>query len=235
VLASSGVTAIAPYVAIFGRSAFVGSRGPGGLPVECVGIPACSVSTTVRRGRTVLGRAGYARVAAGGGIDHFSLTPFAHRLISTAGNRGVLASITVRTSTGRQATRAIRLVRFTASGAGPRRFTHASAGTAMRILGGTDFVSHGWSGGVLVACPQSTPCLGTPSVTVGGRPVATAHVQRIGAGELGYLSFRMTSAGHALLARARGNQLGATVTVSTPAEGLQVGGSASAVVSLDAF
>jgi hypothetical protein len=235
VLGSSGVTQIAPYVAMFGRSAFVADRGLGGLPVECYGITACRVSMTIRRGRTVISHTGYAPVAAGGGIAHFRLTPAAHRLVNAAGNHGLLAWITIRATDGKIATRPIKLVRFTTTGAAPRAVTHASSGTAMRILGGTDFVSNGWSGGVLVACPQPVPCSGTPSVTVGGRKVATSHLQRLGAGEVGYLSFRMTSAGHALLAHAPGNQLGATITVSSPAAGLQTGGMASAAVSLDAF
>ncbi|HET9126423.1 MAG TPA: DUF1906 domain-containing protein [Solirubrobacteraceae bacterium] len=235
VLGTSGVTQIAPYVAMFGRSAFVAAHGLGGLPVECYGITACRLSTTIKRGRTVISQTGYARVAAGGGIAHFRLTPMAHQLVNSAGNHGLLAWITIRATDGKVATRPIKLVRFTTTGARPRAVTHASSGTAMRILGGTDFVSNGWSGGVLVACPQATPCSGTPSVTVNGRQVATSHLQWLGAGEVGYLSFRMTSAGHALLAHAPGNHLGATVTVSSPPEGLQTGGTASAVVSLDAF
>jgi hypothetical protein len=60
-------------------------------------------------------------------------------------------------------------------------------------------------------------------------------VRTIGAGEVGYLPFRLTSAGHALLKRARGNQLGVRVKVMAPAEGLLAPTTATAAIALDAF
>ena len=70
---------------------------------------------------------------------------------------------------------------------------------------------------------------------VRGHSVAVAHSQQIGAEEIGYLHFQMTGAGHRLLMQAKGNQLGATITVTSPASGLAAGASARAAVSLDRF
>ncbi|HLI58375.1 MAG TPA: DUF1906 domain-containing protein [Solirubrobacteraceae bacterium] len=235
VLGSSGVVATPPHVAVFGHSAFVPAHGPGGLPVACFAISGCRISTTVWLGRRLLVRTSGARVAAGGGIDHFPVSPAVHRLVSRAGNRGLPTTIVVRTTTGRSTKAAIRLVRFTTSGRGPRRRALSSSAGAMRILGGTMFVSHGWTGGVLVACPQPTPCTATPIVRVRGHVVAISRAQTIGPEELGYLSFQMTGAGHRMLMRAPGNQLGATISVTSPAVGLAPAASASAAVSLDAF
>jgi hypothetical protein len=203
--------------------------------VECFAITGCRISTTVRLGKKVLARAKGARVAAGGGIDHFALSPAVHRMITRAGNKGLSTTVTIRTTSGRSATEVIRLVRFTTSGAGPRRRALSRSAGAMRILGATEFVSHGWTGGVLVACPQATPCTATPTVRVGRHTVAVSHSQTIGPEEIGYLNFQMTGAGHRQLMHATGNQLGATVTVSSPTQGLAVGATASAAVSLDAF
>jgi hypothetical protein len=234
-LGSSGTMETRSHVAIFGHSAFVANHGPGGLPVECFGIGGCRVATTIRDAHKLLARTGYAKVAAGGGIDHFALSPAVHKLVAGAGNHGLAVTVTIRSSAGRSATRLIRLVRFTTSGAGPRRVTSESSSTALRILGGTDFVSHGWTGGILVACAQSTPCAATPSVSLRGHAIATARVQSIGAGEIGYLSFQMTAAGHRLLGRATGNQLGATVSVTTSGQGLNPGSKATALLALDSF
>jgi hypothetical protein len=128
-----------------------------------------------------------------------------------------------------------RIVTVTTTGAGPRRVTTKSSSSALRILGGTDFVSHGWSGGILVACAQTTPCAATPSVSVKGHAIATSRMQSVGAGEISYLSFRMTAAGHRLLSQAMGNQLGASVSVTTSGQGLNPGTKASAFISLDSF
>jgi hypothetical protein len=235
VLGSSGVVAAPPHVAMFGHSAFVPAHGPGGLPVACFGISDCRVSTTIWLGRRLLVRTSGARVAAGGGIDHFPVSPAVHRLVARAGNRGLSVTAVVRTTTGRSTKGTIRLVPFITSGTGPRRRSLSRAAGAMRILGGTEFVSHGWTGGVLVACPQPRPCTATPSVRVRGRAIAVSHPQTIGPEEVGYLSFQMTGAGHRLLMRTRGNQLGATISVTSPAAGLVPAAGASAAVSLDAF
>jgi hypothetical protein len=203
------------------------------VPVECFSITACRVSTTIYAGHHLLKRTGYQRVAAGGGIVHFPLTARGHRLVAAAGAKGLAVTIRVRASNGRSAKRAMKLVPFTTSGRGPARI--AGTGSALRLLGATEFVSHGWTGGILVACLQTTPCVATPSVTIGRASLATAHATKIGANSVGYLTFRMTAAGHRRLMRASGNQLGATVTVTTAGAGLAAPSSTTGSVSLDAF
>ena len=232
-LGSSGTVATRPHVAMFGESAFVPRRGPGGLPAECFGISGCKVSATIVSGHTRLVQTGLQRVAAGGGILHFPLGPTAHRLVARAGDRGLTVTVTLRTGAGRSARRVMRLVPFSVTGRGPQRV--AGTSPVLRIVGETDFVSHGWSGGILTACLQSTPCAATAAVTVAGRPIAIGREQTIGGGEISYLSFRMTAAGHRLLADAPGNQLGAQVTVTIAGGGLTAGATATAQVSLDAF
>jgi hypothetical protein len=232
-LGISGPVATPSHVAVFGHTAFVARLGPGGLPVECYGIPDCRVSTTITIRHRSLVRTGSERVPAGGGIVHFPVSAAAHRLIIAAKNSGLPVTVTVHSSTGPSATRAMRLVRFTATGRGPRR--RAGSDRALRILGVTDFVSHGFSGGILVACRQSTPCTATPTVHIGATTVATSRPHTIGSGEIGYLSFQMTPTGHALLMHARGNQLGVGIEVTSAATGLATASTAHALVALDAF
>ena len=80
-----------------------------------------------------------------------------------------------------------------------------------------EFVSHGWVGGVLAECLAATPCSATTTLMAGRTTVARTKPQTLGAGELGYLSFTLTGAGHRLLAKTRSNQLGVTATITTPA------------------
>ena len=232
-LGISGPVATPSHVAVFGHSAFVANLGPGGLPVECYAISACRVSTTVTLGHRSIIRTGLQRVPAGGGIIHFALSAAAHRLVRAAGNAGLAVTVTVHSSAGPSATRAMRLVRFTATGRGPRRL--AGSDPALRILGVTDFVSHGFSGGILVACRQATPCTATPTVHIGATTVATSHPQTIGSHEIGYLSFQMTAAGHVRLMHAHGNQLGVGIDVTGAATGLSAASTAHALIAIDAF
>jgi hypothetical protein len=68
----------------------------------------------------------------------------------------------------------------------------------------------------------------TTEVSIGRTVIARAGRELIGAEELGYLIFSLTPRGRTLLANARGNQLGARVTVTqtTPSSG---GGSVSPI------
>jgi hypothetical protein len=232
---SSGTVPAPAHVAIFGQRAFVPRRGPGGVPVACYGITSCRVVATIRDAKKRLVTTTPQTVAAGGGIVHFPLTGRAHKMLATAGH-GVPVTVTVRATTGSVAKRAMTLVPFTVAGAGPTRDPGASP--ALRLVGATEFVAGGWSGGILVACLQTTPCVATPAVTTpSGSPIATAGAQTLGSGEVGYLHFRMNSTGHAMLhrARTRDNQVAARVTIQTGAGGLTGNTSTSALVSLDVF
>ena len=61
------------------------------------------------------------------------------------------------------------------------------------------------------------PCQATTTLMAGRTTIAKTKPQTLGAGELGYLSFSLTRAGHTLLAKTKTNQLGVTATVTTPA------------------
>jgi hypothetical protein len=50
---------------------------------------------------------------------------------------------------------------------------------------------------------------------VAGKVIAQSTVETLGVGQLGYLMFTLTPAGHQLLMHSTGNQLAATVWVRT--------------------
>jgi hypothetical protein len=81
-------------------------------------------------------------------------------------------------------------------------------------VGLTDFVSAGGVGGILAACAQNVPCHVKTTVSVGNTVIASTGSEFLGANEVGYLTFGLTKAGAAMLARAPGNQLGATVRIT---------------------
>jgi len=108
--------------------------------------------------------------------------------------------------------RYITLVPFSTGGAVPARTAAQSGG--LRLVGLTDFVSSGGVGGILAECLDTTPCHVRASVSVGSTVVVSTGSELLGARGLGYLIFTLNSAGRSLLAHARGNQLGAAVTLS---------------------
>jgi hypothetical protein len=220
-------------VAIFGNSSFVPSNGPGGLPVGCFGVASCEVTTSISAGRKLLVRTPAERLPAGSGVVHFSLSKAVHRQIARAKGHRLPVKVTVHSSAGPSATRQLSLVPFTISGRAPSKRYGSSP--SLRIVGVTDFVSHGWSGGVLAACASRSPCAATTTVSTGSTVIAPARTQTLGAGQVGYLSFRLTGAGHAKLRAAKGNQLGVRVTVTTAATATAPATSASALVALHSF
>ncbi len=214
-LGSSAPVATPPHVAIVGNSAFVPSRGLGGLPVGCFNTVACHVSTTITTitaGRTSLAATGPEHIPAGGGLTYFKLSPSAHRLVLKARHRRLAVRITVRDVSGSSVTRPLNLIPFATSGASALRSLNQAP--TLRIVGATDFVSHAGVGGILAACFSTFPCHPSTTITVAGRVVARTTPEFLGVNELGYLIFRLTGAGRTLLAHARGNQLGARVTVN---------------------
>ncbi|MBV9006809.1 MAG: hypothetical protein JO181_19235, partial [Solirubrobacterales bacterium] len=100
---------------------------------------------------------------------------------------------------------------------------------ALRIIGGTDFVSAGGTGGTLAACFAASPCNPSTTITAAGTVIAHTTTGFLGVNELGYVPFTLTAAGHTLLTRAPGNQLPATVAITTG------GATATAQVALVSF
>jgi hypothetical protein len=217
-LSSTGLTlgvsptvATPAHVSTVGNELFVPRRGPAAVPISCFQIRACQVTMRIAT-TTTLARTLPQRVSAGGGLAYFSLSPAAHALVAQASHRRLPVTVTVRTSTGKAATRRVNLVPYTTSGRSPQRRTGSSS--AMRILSATAFVSNGWSGGMLASCLTATPCSATTTISVAGQVIAQTGPESLGANEIGYLRFGLTAAGHSRLARSRGNQLSAHVNVT---------------------
>jgi glycoside hydrolase-like protein len=240
IVASSTPVATPASVAIFGNSAFVGSSGPAGVPVACLNVSPCKLQAVINEGSKRLAHSGTEAIARHGGVLLVPLSKQVRRLIATAADARLPVTVTVTSPTGLKAMRPLSLVPFTASGKVPRH--RAWASSAVQILGKIDFVSSGWVGGILAACKATAPCVTTTTVTRSGIPIATSQPQTLGAGEVGYLTFRMTANGHALLRASRGNQLGARISVRSVSASSTGGATANvtsrtamALVSLDSY
>ncbi|HEX3691025.1 MAG TPA: DUF1906 domain-containing protein [Solirubrobacteraceae bacterium] len=215
ILGTSPATPTPAHVMIFGNSAFAPKRGLAAVPVGCVAISACAVTTTVSSGRTTFATTNREFIPAGGGLAYFKLTSAAQKALANAHRHQLSVRVKVRSTSGTSTTRKLMLSSFTTSNPGPAR--SAGQSSQLKLIGTMEFVSHGWVGGILAECIAATPCQATTTLTAGRTTVSRTKPQTLGAGELGYLSFTLTSAGHKLLAKAKSNQLGVTATVTTPA------------------
>ena len=214
VLGTSPATATPAHVTIFGQSVFAPRTGLGAVPVGCLGISPCAVTTTISAGRTTYATTKREFVAAGGGLAYFKLSSTAQKALQHAHNHQLAVNVTVRSTTGARATRKLTLSSFSTRNPSPAR--SGAQASQLKLIGTTEFVSHGWVGGILAACVGSTPCQATVTLMAGRTRLATTSLQTVGAGELSYLSFTLTNAGHKLLTKTKSNQLGATATVTTP-------------------
>ncbi|HZU40139.1 MAG TPA: DUF1906 domain-containing protein [Solirubrobacteraceae bacterium] len=225
VIGTSAPAATPAYLALFGHELFVPPRGLGAVPVGCFSPVACHVRLTLSSavgGMTT----GTEYVPVGGGLVYFNL-PARARAALAHSPRGIPVTATVRDRSGISATRAMTLTPFTTSGRSPRR--SSTAAPSVRIAGLTAFVSNAWVGGILTACRGTAPCRMSATVTVGRTVIARTGREFLGLGELGYIIFPLTPAGHAMLRHAAGNQLGASVTMTNGTD------QASARVVLVAF
>jgi hypothetical protein len=211
VLGTSAPVATPGHVAIYGKSVFVPRAGLGGLPMGCFSALPCDLTTTISRGTTTLARTGPERVGTDGGLVYFKLPPAVHAQLSKAGHHQLLVTIKVRDASGMTANRKLTLTSFSSSGVGPQRSVVPSA--TVRIVGTTDFVSHGWVGGILAGCAGAVPCQPSATVSAGGKIIARTTPEALGVRELGYLLVTLTPAGHKLLAKTKTNQLPASVTL----------------------
>jgi hypothetical protein len=213
VLATSAPSAAPAHIGIAGRSAFVSSTGVGGLPAVCVNDSTCHIALTVTAGRTVIASTGREQVPAGsGGILYFSLTSAGRSMMAHARGHRLLVRLAGQDISGLTLNRLITLVSFSTRGSPPAR-TAAQART-LQFVGLTDFVSSGGVGGILAGCYGDNPCHVSTKVSVGSTVIATTGTELLGARSVGYLIFSLTAAGRSMLAHARGNQLGAQVTIT---------------------
>jgi hypothetical protein len=213
VLATSAASAAPAHIGVAGRSAFVSSTGVGGLPAVCFNGKTCHIAVTITAGRTVIARTGTEQIPAqGGGILYFTLSSAGRSMLAHARGHRLLVRLSGQDVSKLALNRYITLVPFGTSGAGPARTASQSA--SLQILGLTDFVSSGGVGGILAQCLSSNPCHTRTSVSVGKTVIASTGSELLGARSVGYLIFTLNSAGRSLIAHARGNQLGAAVTIT---------------------
>ena len=229
-LGISAAIATAPHMAIFGRSVFVPPHGLAGVPVACYVQGGCTVQTTLYSGNTLIGKTGADPVADGaGGIEYFNPTAAGRKLLASAPGRRLAVKVTstdtsqpqstggAGTQTGTSAiapqiSATLNLVPYATSGSAPAKTL--SDAQSLRILSATAFAYRDSVGGLLVDCLATTPCQTSVVLWHGHTTLAQTSAQYLGPGELGYLSFKLTSAGHALLASSKGNQIGSHVNIS---------------------
>jgi hypothetical protein len=202
----------APHLALYGRSVFVPSRGLAGVPAGCFTGSMCQIALTVRSGKRVVARTGREFLGTSGGMIFFKLSPPGRSTLAHAPARRLRVTVQARDVSGAMATTSMNLIPFVTTGRGPRR-SAGPAGT-LRLIGSQDFVWLHTFGGILAGCVGTAPCRIKLRLTAGRKTIAIARPGVIGANEAGYLMFRLNPLGKALLARARGNQLGARLTLT---------------------
>jgi hypothetical protein len=229
VLSTTRTAQLPPHLSIYSRSAFVPtSSGFGGVPVGCFTATPCKLVTTLKLGSSVLASTGTENVGAGqSGLVYFRLSGSARSKLAHARGHRLGVSVTVQDAGGPSVTAPLTLIPFSSSGAGPHRTT--SPAKAFSTIGSTDYVSPAGFGGILTQCVTTTSCGVRMTVSVGRTTIAHTGTEFIGAKEIGYVSFQLTSQGKSMLAHAHGHQLGAHVTITGG------GGTASADLALIPF
>jgi hypothetical protein len=214
-LGTSATVATPAHVAMFGKSAYVPRRGEGGVPVACFELTACKVVVGVRYGKHLVRRTDPESIAAGGGIAHFKLSGYWHKLI--AQHSSLPVTITISSSGAGHVSQPMHLVPYTTTGKRPAQSSTPSA--QIKLVGGLEFVSHRGAGGVLAACVATAPCVASTTISARGHVIARTTGQTLGAGMVGYLHFSLTPAGRTLLAHTKSNLLSAKVQISSQGGG----------------
>jgi Rv2525c-like, glycoside hydrolase-like domain len=211
-LATSSVVTTAPHLAIYGRSVFVPASGPVGVPAGCFTGALCRAAVALYVGTKRIAHSGREYLGGTGGLLFVTLSGPDRRLLAAA--RGHRLPVTVQATdfSGASAKTSMNLVPFKTIGRGPHR-TSTDAPT-LRLIGTSDYLYRGVSGGILADCSGPSPCLVKTSINVGPTTIASTGQEFIGANSAGYLTFRLTPAGRQLLAKAPGNMLGARVTLT---------------------
>jgi hypothetical protein len=118
----------------------------------------------------------------------------------------------VRDASGAAATIRVNVVAISTSGHAPTH--HLTRSPTVRLVNAVDYVSPRGVGGILTTCQNSALCQIATTLKVGNVVIARTGPEYLGANELGYLIFSLNSRGRALLRTARGNQLGAQLTLT---------------------
>jgi hypothetical protein len=103
---------LSPSLKVTALSDFVPAQGAGGILAGCVGVPVCSVTTTVSVGKTVIAHTGPELIGADElGSLFFNLTSRGRTLLAQARGNNLLAHLTLATATT-TASANIALVQF---------------------------------------------------------------------------------------------------------------------------
>jgi hypothetical protein len=173
----------------------------------------CHIALTIVAGRTVIAQTGSEQIpAGGGGLLYFTLTGTGRSKLAHARGHRLLVRLAGNGTSRLPVNRYITLISFSTSGSSPPR--SAAQARTLQLVGLTDFVSSGGVGGILAGCYGDDPCHTSTKLSVGSTVVATTGTELLGPRSVGYLIFSLTAAGRSLLAHARGNQLGAAVTIT---------------------
>jgi hypothetical protein len=152
-------------------------------------------------------------VSAPGASATRTVAPYRGELVEVPFKRpadGRVVRVTVTDGSGLSASRQMTLIPYSAAAGGPRPTLSDSAG--VHVASATDFVSSSGEAGILSACYASVPCHFQESLLIAGRSVGRA-TRVLGAGELGYVGVQLDPAGRAMLSRAAGNRVAATVSL----------------------
>ena len=203
----------ATRLSIFGHSAFVSSGGFGGLFVGCFSARPCRLATTLSAGRSVVARTGGEAVGAGdSGVVYFSLTRAGRNLLSRARGDELAVSASVRNFDRTTTSTSLDVIGYRTGGSAPR-YSVRQAPT-IRIVSHGAFVNQTGIGGVFAACSSSQACYAKVTVSAGREVIARTGTEFIGAEDSAVVFFKLTAAGKAMLAHARGNQLAAGIAVT---------------------
>lgn len=214
VLGTSDVHPDHPHIAIFGPDAFVPDGGGyARLPVGCFTGHDCRVGVRVNWGRRVVAETAPQPVhSRTGTLLRFRLSARGMKALRSSSGQRMRVLVSVHDSSGASASKHMSLYGYSVSGAGPRRTVRQTQ--TVQIASTTGFVSSAGRGQLLGACYGASPCHLHATISSGGRVIATVQNEHLGAEELGYIYFQLTSSGQTMLQQAKGNQLPARVTVT---------------------
>jgi hypothetical protein len=229
VLGTSPPTPMPAHIALVGPSTFAPARGGlARLPVGCYTGALCRIRLTLRAGHTLIASTGTEYIGTNsGGMLYYSLTRRGRALLARARGNRLAVQATARDASGVTATMKLNLVAISTSGRPPAR--HVAQSATVRLLNTFDYVSSRGVGGILTTCRNTAVCQISTTLKVGHTTIARTGPEYLGANELRYLTFSLSSRGKALLRSATGNQLPAQLTLT------DAGASATARIVLTRF
>jgi hypothetical protein len=214
VLSTSSAVATPPHLSLLGPGSYAPAKGGlAGVPVGCYTGSVCHVKLTLRAGRSTVASTGSEYVPSGSAaLVYYRLNSRGRTLLAHARRNRLAVQATVRDVSGAGATAKLNVIAVSTSGRAPAH--HAVQGPTLRVVNPVDYVSLHGVGGILTVCRNTPVCHIATTLKVGKTVIAQTGAENLGANQMGYLIFRLTARGRTLLARARGNQLGARLTLT---------------------